>query len=195
MTSQSEEQAILARLIEADHFLAELRDKPMTLELAEPPFWPGIQVAAVEIDLGHKPLLYRYAVTPTQVLNLATAYDFQTVNLLAGFSVELNWVPLYLRFFLDVTDRKIQLVDRADAPRWLANSAGDPVMGPIRSQAEALIHPIYVSPEGATNRAIVTVIVNRGLYERAYDVTPLGEVTLASDTVLLEGLPVPYVGF
>jgi hypothetical protein len=196
MTSQSEHDAILARLMQSDPYLAELRDKPMTLEIAEPPFWPGIQVAAVEIDLGHKPQVFRYAIDAAQVMNLATAYDFETVGLRAGLNLERNWVPVYLRFFVSVTDRKLQIVERPDEPRWLPSSQSDPIDGPIRRAAAERIHPVYVDDGASEYRAIATLIdSDRALHERNYKVTRTGSVELESDNVLMEDLPVPYVGF
>ena len=191
MTSQTD---VLTRLDAADPELSSVAGRRREVRSADPPWWPGIQVVEVIVFLPHKPLLFRYALSPSRVIPLGSSSAFAAVNAAVGLQLEAPQVPSYLRFFIASTEhRAMQVVERPDEPLWFGSADTDPAEASLKTAAQGLIQPISVIALGDGYRCELNAIDYRELLSVVFDVTPDGRVTLVSRNVLMESLPVPYV--
>jgi len=159
------------------------------------PWYERFRLLKVLVRLPHKPVLFRYADDGQEIVLLGTSQAIYSVNAKEGLRLAANQVPAYLRYFAENGEMsRTEIFEAPDEPRWLAAAAADPQMAQLKGAAQLLIHPVQVVPIGEAFRAIATAIEDCQLLNLVLEVEADGRVREVSRSVLLEDVPVPYLG-
>jgi hypothetical protein len=163
------------------------------------PFYQRFQLLRVVVHLPHKPVRFLYADDGTQLVKVASAQDVYEVNDREGLKLDASQVPAYLRFFLACTTTglsALRLAEREEDALWVDAADYDSSLKPLKQQAMTLIHPALVTPlPDGGYRVVATAIEQRILKQLILRISVSGRVETDNQTVLLEDIPVPYMGF
>ena len=125
----SETDTLLERIKQADPQLASLAtDDNANLEASETnvAWWPALRVVDVTVNLPHKPLRFRYALSDSRLIKLGLAAGVQQANTSSHMQLEHGQLGAYLRFYIASSElRSLQVVESADEPPWLGDADED----------------------------------------------------------------------
>lgn len=161
------------------------------------PFYGEVRVLHVLVRLPYKVLEFHYADDGRTARVLASPEDVYAVNRREQLRLPASHVPAYLRFFFGLFARKgPAIVEAANEARWFPLLDDETELKDRRAASEALIHPARVSPlPRGGYEAVATAIEQRTLLELVLAVSGDGQVVVAQRRTLVEGIPVPYLGF
>jgi len=175
---------------------ATMTENPTTLKKVIVPFYKDFKLLLATVNLRHRPISFRYALSETRVLPLGgTASQIYAVNEIEKLQLKSLEVSDYVHFFfMNTNGGKLQIVQGAKDVVWLANIEQSAELKAKQEQAIKLIHPVQVAalPNGDYS-VTATGILDRDLLEMTLSVTQRGNTEITQKRALVEDIPVPYV--
>ena len=190
------DEALLERVRAADVVHGPSITDAATTSHEDLPWYRRFRLLEVLLRLPHKPIVIRYADDGQEIVLLGSSYAIYGVNAREGLRLGAEHVSRYLRFFFANSEMaRTQIVESPDEPMWLRHASEEPEMAQLKQVAQSLIRPMHVVPAGEGGyRVIITAIQDRRLLNMVLDVQADGRVSELSRSVLLENIPVPYLG-
>jgi hypothetical protein len=180
--------------IDAEH-AETMKGNPTSFREESFPFYQGAKVVFATIRLRHKPVELAYLDFGQELWPINTEDALYRANARAALALDASTAAAYGRFFVSLLRPQLQIAERADQVRWLPSVDKKEDQQKAKAEASQKLRPLSAAadPAGGVRVTFTATTGDKKLVEESWRFSFDGRLADPKETVLQEGLPIPYV--